>query len=66
MQLIDVVDCSFQGDYLTINTHAALLNGAIATVMITLIIGLVLWLNRAAARIIAMEIATLDADSAID
>lgn len=50
----------------TMPLAAALLNGAIATVMITLIIGLVLWLNRAAARIIAMEIATLDADSAID
>lgn len=44
----------------------ALLNGGIGTAMIALILGLVLWLNRAAARILTIEIATLDADPAID
>jgi hypothetical protein len=50
----------------TVPLSTALLNGGIGTAMMALILGLVLWLNRAAARIIAMEIATLDADPAID
>lgn len=45
---------------------AALFNGAIATGVIALISGSVLWLNRSAARAIAMEIETLAADPAID
>lgn len=40
---------------------AALLNGAITTAVIALIFGLIFWLNRNAARVIALEIATLDA-----
>lgn len=43
----------------------ALLNGGIGSAVITLGFGLVLWLNRAVARIIATEIATLDTDPAI-
>lgn len=50
----------------TIPLKAALLNGGIATAVIALIFGLVFWLNRNAARAIAMEIATFDADPAID
>ena len=50
----------------TMPLSAALLNGGIGTAVIALIFGLVWWLNRAAARILTMEIATLDADPAID
>jgi len=50
----------------TVPLSTALLNGGIGTAAITLGFGLVLWLNRAAARVLAMEIATLDADPAID
>lgn len=45
---------------------AALRNGAVATVVIALIFGGIFWLNRSAARAIALEIATLGADPAID
>jgi hypothetical protein len=50
----------------TVSLTTALLNGGIGAAVIALIFGLVLWLNRAAARVLAMEIATLDADPAID
>lgn len=44
----------------------ALRNGAIATTVVALIFGLILWLNRSASRAIAAEIETLAADPAID
>lgn len=50
----------------TVPLSTALLNGGIGSAVITLVFGLVLWLNRAAARILTMEIATLDTDPAID
>eukprot|EP01136_Pigoraptor_vietnamica_P039094 Opistho-1_new@109300 len=50
----------------TLSLATALRNGAIATTVIALIFGLILWLNRCASRAITAEIETLAIDPAID